>query len=88
MRTITKTIYVAFDGKEFNSAAECKAHDRNNAGAALVKLTEDQITAAIHGDDIHLGEAIERVAYLIAQERKRRGNFKRQRSSVTQTDDA
>ncbi len=77
MKTIERKVYVALDGTEFASAAECKRHERDNASAQIVGLTAEQVAAAIDRSNLDLGEAIERVGNLIATARKAAGDLKR-----------
>jgi hypothetical protein len=57
VRSETRTIYVARDGEEFLSEAQCRAHERRTSGDALVGLTAAQVEAARTGDDPELAEA-------------------------------
>lgn len=77
VKEIQKTLYRAFDGREFDTATECRAHERDHAPAMLVDLSAEQVQAAVTRADPDLAEAIERVAYLIASARKAAGDLKR-----------
>lgn len=74
-----QTIFVAMDGTRFDSAAECRAHDREHAHLALVGLTIEQVNAALDRSNPEIADAIETVAYRISQVRKDAGEFKRRR---------
>lgn len=79
MKAITKTVYEAHDGKTFDTAEECKAHERLHAADMLVGRTESDIHAALNRENPSLADAIERVAYLIANRRKEQGEVRRRR---------
>jgi hypothetical protein len=79
MREVTRTVYESFDGRAFDTAAECRAHERENVHLALVGLTIEQVDAALSRDNKHLGDAIEAVALRIRQKRIEDGDLKRAR---------
>ncbi len=83
MKAITKTVYEAHDGKTFDTAEECKAHERLHAADMLVGRTESDIHAALNRENPSLADAIERVAYLIASRRKEQGEVRRRRKITT-----
>jgi len=56
------TQFEAFDGKRFESEAECQAHETDPAHMRLVGLTIEQVKAAIARTDVELANAIEIVA--------------------------
>jgi len=57
MKAEQRTVYVARDGRDFPTAGQCRAHERDTCGAALVGLTAVQIEAARTGADPDLAEA-------------------------------
>lgn len=75
MKTITR--YESFDGKVFDSEAECKRHERENAGGQLVGLTAEQVQKALTREDAALGDAIEALATKIKAARLAAGDRKR-----------
>lgn len=77
MKPITTTRYEAFDGATFDTAAECRQHERDMAPKRLEGLTADQVAAALDRSDPELAEAVERCAYLISSARKAAGELKR-----------
>ena len=76
--------WFTFDGKECNSQAEADAYEAANADLALVGLTRERVLAAMAYEDGARGiaEAIERAAYVIAQQRKKLGFYKRARNGA------
>jgi hypothetical protein len=83
--------FEAFDGTSFDTEAECKSYEREHAGAQLVGLTGEQITAALARSDeagIALAEAIEAVAYRIKKRRLENGDRKRRRSDEVEAERA
>ena len=88
MREQTKTVFVAFDGSSFDTAAECRAYERDNIHLALVGLTVENIEAALSRDDLPLGDAIEAVAYRIRQTRVAAGDMKRERRKTAEPEPA
>jgi hypothetical protein len=79
MRTETRTVYVARDGRDFPTRTQCLAHERETCGAALVGLTEAQIEAARTGADPELADAFEMFGYELRKARQGAGQFKRRR---------
>jgi len=71
--------YRAHDGKVFDSASECKAHERDIAHRLLVGLTLEQVEAAMSRKDADLADAIELCGLKINRERRADGDLKRQR---------
>ena len=57
MKAEQRTVYVARDGRDFPTVGQCRAHERETCGAALVGLTAVQIEAARTGADPDLAEA-------------------------------
>lgn len=76
MELITK--FKAFDGKECDTEAECRAHEKRNAHFLLVNCREADINAALAGENPNLAEAIEVVGSRLATARRAAGNLKRQ----------
>ncbi|GGC90697.1 hypothetical protein [Chelatococcus reniformis] len=77
MKQVTLTKYRAFDGRDFDSADECRAHERANSSGALVGLTLEQVEAAIVRTDASLADAIEEVAKRITRARLDAGERRR-----------
>lgn len=80
MKSIQKTVFIAFDGAEFETAGECRNHERDQAPKRLVGLTWEQVHAACNRDDPDLAEAIEHVGNRIAELRRQSGDLKRRRA--------
>lgn len=76
MRETLVTVFEAFDGKQFDSSAECVRYERESQWRRLVGLTEDQIQGALAYADTELAEAIEYVAYKIRTLRLEKGGSK------------
>jgi hypothetical protein len=57
MRTEERTMYIARDGREFATEAQCRAHERETCAEALVGLSKKDIEAARSGADPELAEA-------------------------------
>ena len=57
MRTEQRPVWIARDGREFVSEAQCRAHERETCGEALVGLSKKDIEAARSGADRELAEA-------------------------------
>jgi hypothetical protein len=75
MKAEQRTVYVARDGRDFPTAGQCRAHERDTCGAALVGLTAVQVEAARTGADPDLAEAFRMfVNELRNFERRRRPN--------------
>ena len=75
MKAEQRTVYVARDGRDFPTAGQCRAHERETCGAALVGLTAAQVDAARTGADPDLAEAFRMfVNELRNFERRRRPN--------------
>lgn len=88
MKTITR--YAAFDGKEFDSAADCRKYENDHSGGRLIGLTPEQIEAAMDRkvsdrvpDALEIADAIERVAYQISKKRIESGDVRRKRKSAS-----
>jgi hypothetical protein len=77
MKTETRTIYIARDGKECATEAQCRAHERRTCGSALIGLTEAQVEAARTRTDLELAEAIEAFGYELRKARRASGVLKR-----------
>jgi hypothetical protein len=70
MRVETRTVFIARDGRDFPSKAQCLAHDRETAGDALVGLTQAQIDAARSFADPELADAFETFGYQLRRARQ------------------
>ena len=84
MKTVQRTIYLSFDGVEFETATDCREWERDNAGKRLVALTAEQVEAALTRADPELADAIETVGERIKRKRLDDGDYKRRPSGVVQ----
>lgn len=82
----TKTVYIAFDGAEFDAADACKAHEAAHVETRLVGLTIDRVQAAISREDADLADAIEEIGNRIAKARREAGDFKRGRKAAPEAE--
>lgn len=82
--------WFTFDGKECPTQAEADAYEAANPDLALVGLTHERVTAAMAYEEGARGiaEAIERAAYVIAQQRKKLGFYKRARNGAADEPEA
>jgi hypothetical protein len=80
MKTEQRTIFVARDGSEFLTEAQCRSHERKTSGDALIGLTQAQVEAARTREDPELAEAIEAFGYELRRARQASGQLKRRRS--------
>jgi hypothetical protein len=71
MRSELRPVFIAYDGRQFATAAQCRAHERETCGSALVGLTEARIEAVRSGVDLELGQLIELFARTIRKARRR-----------------
>ena len=69
--------YRAADGKEFNTKAECEAHEKRAIPASVSNLSTDEVEAAIAGRNPLVADSLEFVGNLIANERRKRGDLRR-----------
>jgi hypothetical protein len=81
MREETRKVYVARDGRDFPTAAQCRVYERETCGSALVGLTEAQVEAARTRADPELAEAIEAFGYELRKARQASGQLKRRRAN-------
>lgn len=81
MKAEQRTVYVARDGEEFRTEAQCRAHERKTCGAALIGLTEAQVEAARTWADPELAQAMEAFGYELRKARQAKGDFKRRRAN-------
>lgn len=82
MKAITKTVYEAHDGKCFDTPEECRRHERDYSAEMLYDLDEKMIQEALTRSTergVAIADAIERVAYLIANRRRENGEMRRKR---------
>jgi hypothetical protein len=79
MKAEQRTVYVARDGRDFPTVGQCRAHERETCGAALVGLTAAQVEAARTGADPELAEAFEMFGYDLRKARQSAGQLKRRR---------
>lgn len=77
MKVKQKPVFEAFDGIEFETERECRAHERANVARRLAGLTDEQIAAALSGADPDLGEAFEQFGDDCRDARLDRGGHKR-----------
>jgi hypothetical protein len=82
MKQVTQ--YESFDGKRFDTEAECRSHEAGLSHMRLVGLTIEQVVAAIARTDAELALAIEYVGAKIARARRESGDLRRERKGKTQ----
>jgi len=73
----TVTIYVAFDGEEFETAAACEAHEANHFARQFVGLTSDQVNQALSRENLALADAFEKAGNIVTKLRREAGDMKR-----------
>lgn len=77
MKTETRKVYVAFDGKSFESAAACREHENEHLDVALEKRSVAVLQGAIYGpatdEDWELADLIERAGKLCERRRLEAG---------------
>jgi hypothetical protein len=74
MKAEQRTVYVARDGFVFPTEAQCRAHERDTCGDALVGLTAAQVEAARTGADPELAEAFRQFVNEMRNFKRRRPN--------------
>jgi hypothetical protein len=77
MRPITKTVYAAFDGTTFDSAADCRAWEKSMAHMAIVGLTPEEARAIASREDAERAEAVEFLGKQIEKARLAAGDLRR-----------
>lgn len=77
MKTATK--YIADDGKEFDTAEECKAYEEKEELKSLCGLTVHEILNTLSGSKPELAAAFERIGRQCAANRIASGGAKRAR---------
>ena len=82
----TKTVYVAFDDAEFDTADGCKAHEAAHVETRLVGLSIEQVQAALSREDLELADAFEAIGNRIAKARREAGDMRRGRKVATESD--
>lgn len=85
MKAIAKTVYEAHDGKCFDTPEECRRHERDYSAEMLYDLDEKMIQEALTRSTergVAIANAIERVAYLIANLRREQGDMRRKRKPL------
>lgn len=88
MKTTTKTVYEAFDGTSFDTAAECRTYEKDNAHLAIVGLTLEQALAIAAREDADRAEAVEFLGKQIERRRLDAGEFKRRPSQASEPEPA
>jgi hypothetical protein len=87
MKEELRKVFIARDGRDFPTAAQCRAHERETCGSALVGLTEAQVEAARTRADPELAEAIEAFGYELRKARQSSGQLKRRRTNGAANND-
>ena len=86
------TRWITFDGRDFGTEAEAKAHEEDHFQVALVGLTAEQVAAAVAWapEARAISDALERAGGLVARTRLAAGFRKRARngSAAAVGDDA
>jgi len=80
MRPVTITVYQAVDGSEFDTAAECKAFEKDNAHLAIVGLTLEEAKAVASRQDADRADAVEALGKQIEKARIAAGDLRRRPS--------
>lgn len=84
MQPVTKTIYQAFDGQLFDTAADCRLHEKENAHLAIVGLTLDQALAIARREDTDRADAVEYLGRQIEKARIAAGDLRRRPSQASE----
>ena len=72
------TKYEAIDGKQFDTADECRDHEADECWhLRLIGLGKDDLERALDRVDVDLADAIERAGNIIAKKRRESGDFRR-----------
>jgi|HubBroStandDraft_3_1064219.scaffolds.fasta_scaffold347709_1 hypothetical protein len=79
MKAVERVVWVAHDGTEFGTEAQCRAYERQNCGARLIGLTAEQIEAARTLADPELADAFTAFYYELRKARQASGQLKRRR---------
>lgn len=74
-----QTFYVAEDGTPFERAEDCVTYESVIAHKAAIGLTAAQIKRAVEGEDLELGDALEKLGAACAKRRLEMGLSKRPR---------
>jgi hypothetical protein len=77
MKAIPSTIYRAFDGTDFPTAAACRTYEAEHLTERLTGLTLAQIIAAASREDADLADAFEEFGKAIREKRRGAGEFRR-----------
>jgi hypothetical protein len=72
-----RQVYVAFDGAEFPTEAQCLAHERKHGERLLIGMTAEQLAHALDGSDGQRSAALERAGYAVRKARQAAGNLRR-----------
>jgi len=83
MKTETVTVYKSFDGKSFEDAAACRAHETAHLASRFVDLTAEQIAAAEDRSDPDLASAFETFGRQLALKRRAAGDLKRRKKGAS-----
>jgi hypothetical protein len=79
-----KIVFVAPDGRHFDTEGECKIYEEIIEHKMCVGLTPTDIGNALAGLDPDIGEEIEKLGNRIAKNRIARGGAKRHRKPVVE----
>lgn len=77
MKEVQKTVFIAFDGKEFVSKSEASQYEDANTDKRLVGLTIEQVREALSYRDKELASAIEYAGKLCQEARLAAGDLRR-----------
>jgi hypothetical protein len=79
-----KTVFIAHDGRQFDSESECKIYEEVFEHRKCLSLCPSDIAAALTGDNTDIGDEIEKLGNRIAKNRIARGGAKRARKPVVE----
>jgi len=70
-------VFVAEDGTQFETSAECREHEAKVSIQILVGLTAVQVENAMDRSNVALSDAIERAGKIISARRRESGELRR-----------
>lgn len=77
MKEVQKTVFIAFDGREFPTRSEAAAWEDQHVDARLVDLSIDRVREALSYRDKELASAIEYAGKLCQEARLAAGDLRR-----------
>ena len=79
---ITKTVYEAVDGQDFDNADDCRKHEDGLAYGLLAGLTGKDIADTLAGGRPEIAAAFEKIGSKLGETRRASGGSKRKRKAV------